>query len=198
MENILNVRQYESVQSACLDQPNMGQRIPVNGKSPWLIDFLNQKRKKSLDRRKQKRFQIRRGAFCLIRSNPTKLTDIDYMSMGQIAMATLKSRPNKMGQIKDISMDGLSFRYVNPQDRPYESLESAGTDQSLELDILMADCRFYLSNLPFRTIFDVDIKDNRSFNTIKMKHLGVRLGPLMQNQRESLADLIQNHRFREP
>lgn len=198
MENILNVRQVESVQLNRWDPTGMVKRMPVNSKGPGLIDSMVPKRQKSLDRRKQKRFQVRRGVFCLIRSNPIRLTRIEYMSMGQIAMATLRSKPNKMGQIKDLSMDGLSFRYIDPQDWPYESLESAGTDQALVLDILMADCRFYLSNLPFRTIFDVDIKDSLAFNTIKMKHLGVSLGVLSQDQREKLAGLIQNHRCREP
>ena len=35
MENILNVGQYESVQSIGLDQPHISQRIPVNGNNPF-------------------------------------------------------------------------------------------------------------------------------------------------------------------
>lgn len=194
METMLNVGQNESVQLMCLDQTNIDERVAVNDKRLWSNDALNEKRKKSLDRRKQKRFQMRRGAFCLIRSNPIMLTAIEYMSMGQIAMATLRARPNKMGQIKNISIDGLSFRYIDPQDWSNESIESDRTDQSLELDIIMADCQFYLGNLPFRTIFDVDIKDNLSFNTFKMKQMGVGFGALTQNQRKKLTDLIQNHK----
>lgn len=193
MENMLNSRPSEAVQSNGWDPTNLAKHMSLNSKSPAVIDSLVPKRKRAPDRRQQKRFRVRRGVFCLIRSNPTRLNRIAYMSMGQVAVATLKSRPNKMGQIKDISMNGLSFRYVNPQDRPYESVESTGADQSLELDILMADCRFYISNLPFRIIFDIDVKDNCPFNTIRMKHLGAKLGPLTRNQRERLADLIENH-----
>jgi len=193
MEHTLNIRQDESIQFTYFGRPSIGERNLLNGERPVLIDLMNQETQKSSERRKQERLKIRTGAFCLIRSNPINLTGIEYMSMGKIAMATLQSKPNKMGQLNDISMDGLSFRYVNPRDWPNESLESDITDEAFKLDILLADCQFYLSDLPFKTIFDVDIDDKLSFNTIKMRQIGISFGPLTQNKRAQLKDLMENH-----
>lgn len=192
MEHAHNFRQDESIQFSYFGRPTIGKQNLVGSLRPWAVDLINQN-SQTLARRKHARFKIKRIAFCLIRSNPINLTNIEYMSMGKIAMAALRSRPNKMGRIKDIGMEGLSFRYVDPQDWPNEPYASGRTDQSLELDILMADCRFYLSNLPFKTIFDVDINDELSLNTIKMKQLGIKFGALTQHQKTQLKNLIETY-----
>jgi hypothetical protein len=56
--------------------------------------------------------------------------------MGEIACDVFRSKPIKLGRINNISMGGLVFRYI-------DSL--AQSEESPVLDILSADCGFYLT-----------------------------------------------------
>ena len=123
------------------------------------------------------------GAFALIRSAPSKLGQIKDMSRGEVAIAIFKSKPILKGQIINISRRGLTFRYF-----PSEELSS----QSVELDILFADIRFYLENLPFKTISNLDVDNEFPYSSLKRKQLRVQLGELDLHQISQLDYFIQN------
>ena len=72
----------------------------------------------SEERRQQKRFKAEEGAF-----------------------AALVDQESRMGQIKDISSQGLSFRYIDSS----EKLEKAS-----ELKIILGNQGLYLDKVPFK------------------------------------------------
>ena len=135
------------------------------------------------DRRKHTRFIVMEGAFAIIRSAPSKLYQIKDMSRGEIAIAIFKSKPILQGQIINISKSGLSFRYFTSEEQ---------ANQSVELDILFADIRFYLENLPFEIISDLDVDNEFPYSSLKRKLLRVQFGELDSHQTSQLDYFIQN------
>ena len=93
-----------------------------------LIDSGEQNRKR-VERRAHKRLQAPKNAFAIVRSKRTHPIPVKAMSMGEIALAVIKSDPLKLGRIKDLSMNGLAFCYLDNG--------KTGTDESFKLDILL-------------------------------------------------------------
>jgi hypothetical protein len=115
----------------------------------------------SAERRQQKRFKAVEGAF-----------------------AALVDQESRLGQIKDISIRGLSFRYIDSN----EKLENAK-----ELKIILGRQGLYLDKVPFKTISDFEIKSEFSFSSVKMRQIGLEFGKLTPEQRMKLDRFIQNH-----
>ena len=97
--------------------------------------------------------------------------------------ARLRSKPSKLGKIIDISRSGLAFRYFSSEEQ---------SNQSVELDILFADDRFYLKNLPFKTISDLGVDNEFSYSSQNRKLMRVQFGELDLHQISQLDYLIQN------
>ncbi len=113
------------------------------------------------ERRKHKRFRSKEGSY-----------------------AVLSGPCSKMGQILDISRDGLSFRYIDIGDRPRETCV---------LDILSEDNAFRLKNVGFRVISDLDASKDFPFSTIPMRRCGGELTGLNDRQINDLNYLIENY-----
>jgi hypothetical protein len=113
------------------------------------------------ERRQQKRFKVQEGAF-----------------------AALVAQESRLGQIKDISIRGLSFRYIDSN----EKLENAD-----ELKIILGNEGLYLDNVPFKKISDIEIQSEYSFSTVKMRQIGLEFGELTAAQQNRLNQFIENH-----
>jgi len=113
------------------------------------------------ERRQQKRFKAQEGAF-----------------------AALVAQESRLGQIKDISIRGLSFRYIDS----HEKLENADA-----LKIILGDEGLYLDNVPFKKISDFEIENEFSFSRIKMRQIGLEFGELTPGQRDRLNRFIKHH-----
>jgi len=117
------------------------------------------------ERRQQKRFRVQEGAF-----------------------AALVAQESRLGQIKDISIRGLSFRYIDG----HEKLENADA-----LKIILGDEGLYLDNVPFKKISDFEIENEFSFSRIKMRQIGLEFGELTAEQKMRLDRFIQYHTINE-
>jgi hypothetical protein len=117
------------------------------------------------ERRQQKRFRAQEGAF-----------------------AALVAQESRLGQIKDISIRGLSFRYIDS----HEKLENADA-----LKIILGDEGLYLDNVPFKKISDFEIENEFSFSRIKMRQIGLEFGELTAEQKMRLDRFIQYHTINE-
>ena len=117
--------------------------------------------KMSDERRMQKRFRAAEGAF-----------------------AALVDQESRLGQIKDISPHGLSFRYI---DR-HEKLANAS-----ELKIILGNRGLYLDKVPFKIISDVKIESEFSFSKVHMRQIGLKFGELTPGQRNRLDRFIKHH-----
>lgn len=149
-----------------------------------LIDSGDQNRKR-VERRVHQRFQVNKNAFAIVRFTRTPPIRIEDMSMGEIAFAVMKSDPYKLGRIKDLSMNGLAFGYLDNGKRVL--------DDSFRLDLLLADCGFYLEDLPFNTVSDFKLNDDFPLSCIKMRQLGVRFKDMTHSQVSKLKYLIRHH-----
>ena len=114
-----------------------------------------------IERRQMKRFKVADGAF-----------------------AALVNHGSQLGQIRDISKMGLSFRYLDS--------EEEHTD-GRELKIILGSGGLCLDKVPFKKITDFEIKNEFSFSSIKMRHIGLQFGKLTPEQKDRLNNFIQNH-----
>jgi len=113
------------------------------------------------ERRQQKRFKAAEGAF-----------------------AALVDQESRLGQIKDISLNGLSFRYIDS----HKKLANAS-----ELKIILGNQGLYLDKVPFKIISDFKIQSEFSFSKVHMRQIGLKFGELTPGQRNRLDRFIKHH-----
>jgi hypothetical protein len=110
------------------------------------------------ERRKHKRFRVQTGAF-----------------------AALCPQFNIIGQIVDISTDGLAFRYVAREERSKESSK---------LSILLTDGSFCFDKIPFEAIWDASMPHEFSLGDITLRQCGVQFGELTPGQKLDLQYFV--------
>jgi hypothetical protein len=113
------------------------------------------------ERRQQKRFKAAEGVF-----------------------AALVDQESRLGQIKDISSHGLSFRYIDS----HEKLANAK-----ELKIILGNRGLYLDKVPFKIVSDFEIESEFSFSRVSMRQIGLEFGELTPGQRNRLDRFIKHH-----
>lgn len=113
------------------------------------------------ERRKQKRFQVGNGAFAVARPKLTKL-----------------------GQIIDIGLGGLAFRYV---------VTGTWANGAFEVDIFLVNDGFYLEKVPIQLISDIRLPKTISKRSLPMRRCGVQFGKLTENQVVQLEYFIKIH-----
>ena len=114
-----------------------------------------------VERRQQPRFKAAEGVF-----------------------AALVNHSSKLGQIKDISKRGLSFRYID---------HGGATGEASELKIIVGKGGLYLDKLPYRKITDFAIRNEHTFSSLTMRQMGLQFGELSRQQCDRLEKFIQNH-----
>jgi len=125
-----------------------------------LLELMDNNTVKGVEKRAHKRFQVNNEAFALVRPAAANQIRVSDRSMAEIACALYRSKPLRFGRIDNISMGGLSFRYITGEER---------SNQSLVLDILVAESGFYLENLTFKNISDFEMDDEFVINSFKMR-----------------------------
>ncbi len=85
------------------------------------------------------------------------------------------------GYMIDISLGGLSFRYID------SSLEK---QSSSELTILISSPRFCLDRIPYRTVADFEMPAEFSFSSIRIRRRCVKFGQLNERQHHAIEELI--------
>jgi len=148
------------------------------------LDLDDSDEKKRVEHRQHRRFQLNEDAFALIRPVSAGPLKIYGKSMGCVACAVFDARPAKLGKIDDISMGGLMFHHVDSKTQ---------LSEALVLDILLADCGFYLANLAYKTITDVVIPEDLPGDPFEMRQVGLQFKTLNAIQQAKLHDFILNH-----
>jgi hypothetical protein len=100
------------------------------------------------------------------------------------AFAVLRPQFSKLGQIIDISSDGLAIHYPVSGDQ---------TNGSSELDIFLVGDGIYLEKVPFKAISDLKLVKKKFNGSIPMRRLGVQFGELKQSQISQLEYFIGNY-----
>lgn len=117
------------------------------------------------------------------RKNPVEQRRYKRLQVRDGAFVLLGPDSTKLGRIIDISRGGLSFSHM----------ARAGPSNDLfELDLFLIDTDFYLSGVPFVTVWDLKTHEN-PFSSITMRRCGVQFGELTPGQRTEIEYFIQDH-----
>jgi len=100
------------------------------------------------------------------------------------AFAVLGPESSKLGQIKDISMGGLAFKYLVDEAR------SNGAD---ELDIIIRQDGFCIKSIPIQTVSDFELARENAFSTVRLRQQGVQFDELTPDQTSQLEFLLKHH-----
>ena len=112
------------------------------------------------ERRRRRRFSVRENAIAVIQSTPTII----------------------LGQIKDISPNGLSFNYMYSSEQP---------DESTTLDIFLPDDKLHIKGLTFRTVSNSIVLNDNPFSTVIMNRRSIQFENLTDQLKSELEHIIQ-------
>ncbi len=120
--------------------------------------------KRTTERRKSKRYKAAEGAY-----------------------AAISPSSHKLGQIIDISMGGLAFKYIDTKN------EAAKDQNQSEESIFLSSMGFYVGNLPFKTISDTEVTNTPSFSSMKVRERHVQFTDLSFKQLFDLDCYLKNN-----
>ncbi len=101
--------------------------------------------------------------------------------------AALRSGFKKVGKVRDISVKGLGFSYLE------HSREDDSDAKSTNVDIFLSDNKFHLANVPCRVAYDMESSPSDTIGMIKTYKCGLHFEELTKDQSEQLEFLIKNH-----
>jgi hypothetical protein len=140
--------------------------------------------KKRAEQRRHKRYHLRKDTFALIRSIFADPLNIQDKSMGCIACAVFNDRPARLGKIENISMGGLMFQHVAGKSH---------LDRTFVLEILLADCGFYLADMSFKIKADVGLPDDIPDGPFEIRQVRVQFQNLSADQQARLNEFLLNN-----
>jgi len=121
-------------------------------------------RKRTIERRRNKRYKAVEGAYAAISPNS-----------------------NRLGQIIDISMGGLCFKYIDTADK------SSAPEEKDEESIFLSSIGYYVGDIPFQTIADYEITDTPSFSSMKVRKRHIKFTDLTLKQLFDLDYYLKNN-----
>ncbi len=121
-------------------------------------------RKRTVERRKNKRYKAVEGAYAAISPNS-----------------------HKLGQIIDVSMGGLSFKYIDTVN------DDSDNDSLQEETIFLSSMGYYVGDLPFKTVSDYELIDAPSFSSMKVRKRHVQFTDLSFKQLFDLDYYLRNN-----
>ena len=121
-------------------------------------------RKRTVERRKSKRYKAVEGAYAAISPNS-----------------------HKLGQIIDVSMGGLAFKYI---DTTSDDVENESVSEET---IFLSSMGYYVGDLPFKTIADYEITNAPSFSSMKIRKRHVQFTDLSFKQLFDLDYYLRNN-----
>ena len=120
------------------------------------------KKNRFIDRRKHRRYHAKEGAY-----------------------AAISPHSRKLGQIIDISMGGLAFKYIDTKDKQ--------EDSQPERSIFLSSLGYYVGELPFKTVEDYEITNYPSFSSMKLRKRRVKFEELSFKQLFDLDYYLRNN-----
>jgi hypothetical protein len=122
-------------------------------------------RKRTVERRKSKRYRATKGAY-----------------------AAISPHSHKLGQITDISMGGLAFNYIDTS-----SDDNSREERSREETIFLSSMGYYVGDLPFKTVSDYEVTDTKSLKSMKVRRRHVEFTDLSFKQLFDLDYYLKNN-----
>ena len=117
------------------------------------------------EKRKTTRFKVKEGAYAI--SSSTKSNEL-------------------LGQIIDISTGGLSFSYLDYENK-YESIEPS------DIDLFISGAGFFFNNLRIKTISDIVLPETHSFSSLPIRRRSIQFSNLSKQDKSNLDNFIQQY-----
>ncbi len=121
-------------------------------------------RKRTVERRRNKRYKAVEGAYAAISPNS-----------------------HKLGQIIDLSMGGLSFKYIDT------SNDERDSERISEDAIFLSSMGYYVGDLPFKTVSDYEVTNAPSFSSMKVRKRHLKFTDLTFKQLFDLDYYLRNN-----
>jgi c-di-GMP-binding flagellar brake protein YcgR len=132
--------------------------------------------------------QLNRCAFGWIKMRSERRKYVRFKAQ-ENAFVALGTNFSRVGKLKEISIGGLAFEYI-------DSTKCSCQDFS-RVAIFLSDSEFHLSKLPCRLICDREIyviNDNPLFeSSCRINKCVVQFTDITENQKEKLETFIENH-----
>ena len=103
------------------------------------------------------------------------------------ALAALSPESGRVGQIQNISLNGLAFRYIA------EHSSEADLDGTINLQIMFAGEGVWLEGVPAKWVADIDIPPDASFSSIPLRQTCLQFLSLTDAQKNRLKEFIRRH-----
>ncbi len=116
--------------------------------------------KKITERRKYKRYKAKDGSFAAI--NPNNC--------------------NIIGQISDISMGGLAFKYIDDSDYDNDYEKKQNYHDKSKHSMLLSSLNYYVDDINYQTIEDIEVDENITFSAIKLRKRRIKFNGLTSRQ----------------
>lgn len=107
------------------------------------------------------------------------------------ALAALSPKSGRVGQIQNISSDGVAFRYIADADSGKASLEETG-----HLQLMYAGEGVQLEGITVRFIDDIEIPSAASFSGIPLRQTCLQFVALTDAQKNGIQDFIRRYTSR--
>jgi hypothetical protein len=104
-------------------------------------------------------------------------------------LAVLKPYYTRLGRIKDVSMGGLSFIYLDSE---------VPSTKTTELDIISEDGSLHLDKLPCKTISDSETTEELPNSSVNMRRSGLQFGKLTAHQKAKMKEFIDSYTINRP
>ena len=118
-----------------------------------------EKNEKTDEQRKHKRFDVKDGAYSVLSYHPTV-----------------------MGQIVNMSMDGLAVTYKGKR-----------LKESNEVDLFISDAGFYIDQIPVKTISDNKLAGKFLSSSKTIWQRSLQFGDLTNDQKSQLKQFLQHY-----
>lgn len=100
------------------------------------------------------------------------------------AIVAIRPIPELLGEMIDIGLGGLSFRYIQSDVTPQDTAE---------LVILLPNRSFFLDRIPCRPVSDTQLFYDNSFSSLPMRRCSIAFGHLNPHQHSRVEHFILNY-----
>jgi hypothetical protein len=112
----------------------------------------------------------------------------DRFLVGDEVIVALRNKSSRVGRVKDVSMEGLSFEHIYDEDMEREPSKR---------DISLWVNNFSLLGIPCRVIYDIPISEPPEYDLVtihfKTRRCGVQFETLVENQKAQLDYFLKTY-----
>jgi len=102
-----------------------------------------------------------------------------------------------VGKVKDISMGGLAFEYLDFSENSDQVSSPKDTFEPLPVSIFLSKNDFHLPNVPCKIVYDINapVSDSsqRFITSLNYRLCGVKFGTLSEDIMAKLEFFLKNH-----